>query len=106
MTSPVEFIKQLERMYSDGVRTFIECGPKRVLSAFATSTLKDKKDITILSSNHPKRGGITELNDLLANLMALGFKLDWSGKLPAAAGLFFNPYYQNWALQQQGRGER
>ena len=104
MTSPVEFIKQLERMYADGVRTFIECGPKRVLSAFAASTLKGKEDITVLSSNHPKRGGITELNDLLANLMALGFKLDWDEKLPETSGKFFNPYYRNWALQKTAGG--
>ncbi|HBW21981.1 MAG TPA: beta-ketoacyl synthase, partial [Elusimicrobia bacterium] len=98
MTSPVEFIKQLERMYADGVRTFIECGPKRVLSAFAASTFKDKTGITILSSNHPKRGGITEFNDLLANLMALGFDLDWKGKHPEQGGGFFNPYYLQWSV--------
>jgi malonyl CoA-acyl carrier protein transacylase len=99
MTSPVEFIKQLERMYAEGVRTFIECGPKRVLSAFATATLKDKKDITVLASNHPKRGGITELNDLLANMTALGIPVNWDGKAPRNGGKFFNPYYQNWALK-------
>ncbi|HAF96652.1 MAG TPA: hypothetical protein DCG50_11495 [Elusimicrobia bacterium] len=98
MVSPVEFIKQLERMYSDGVRTFIECGPKRVLSAFAASTFKNKSDITILSSNHPKRGGITEFNDLLANMTALGIPVKWGGKLPVKGGNFFNPYYQNWAI--------
>ncbi|OGS53207.1 MAG: hypothetical protein A3J79_14290, partial [Elusimicrobia bacterium RIFOXYB2_FULL_62_6] len=102
MTSPVEFIKQLERMYADGVRTFIECGPKRVLSAFATATFKDRPDVTILASNHPKRGGITELNDLLANMMALGFELKWDGKHPEDAGKFFNPYYRDWALQNTG----
>ncbi|HAT72180.1 MAG TPA: beta-ketoacyl synthase, partial [Elusimicrobia bacterium] len=99
MTSPVEFIRQLERMYAEGVRTFIECGPKRVLSAFATSTLKDKTDITVLASNHPKRGGITEFNDLLANMTALGIPVKWEGKLPQNGGKFFNPYYQNWALK-------
>ncbi|MEI7529399.1 MAG: beta-ketoacyl synthase N-terminal-like domain-containing protein, partial [Elusimicrobiota bacterium] len=102
MTSPVEFIKQLERMYSEGVRTFIECGPKRVLSAFATSTLKDRADITVLASNHPKRGGITEFNDLLANMTALGIPVKWDGKLPKSGGKFFNPYYQNWALKVTG----
>ncbi|MCM2267318.1 MAG: SDR family NAD(P)-dependent oxidoreductase [Elusimicrobiales bacterium] len=99
MTSPVEFIKQLERMYAEGVRTFIECGPKRVLSAFATATFKDKKDITVLASNHPKRGGITELNDLLANMTALGIPVNWNGKAPQNGGRFFNPYYQNWAMK-------
>ncbi len=104
MTSPVEFIKQLERMYDEGVRTFIECGPKRVLSAFATSTLKGRPDVTVLASNHPKRGGITELNDLLANMTALGIPVNWDGKAPARGGTFFNPYYQNWALQTSGGG--
>ena len=65
MTSPVEFIKQPERMYAEGVRTFI-VRPRRVLSAFATATLKNMPDVTILASNHLKRGGITEFNDLLA----------------------------------------
>ena len=102
MTSPVEFIAQLERMYAEGVRTFIECGPKRVLSAFATSTLKDKGDITVLASNHPKRGGITEFNDLLANMTALGIPVNWSGKAPVNGGKFFNPYYQGWALRTAG----
>ncbi|MEW5905344.1 MAG: beta-ketoacyl synthase N-terminal-like domain-containing protein, partial [Elusimicrobiota bacterium] len=104
MTSPVEFIKQLERMYDEGVRTFIECGPKRVLSAFATSTLKGRPDVTVLASNHPKRGGITELNDLLANMTALGIPVNWDGKAPARGGTFFNPYYQNWAIQTAGGG--
>ncbi|KAF0125608.1 MAG: polyketide synthase [Elusimicrobia bacterium] len=102
MTSPVEFIKQLERMYDEGVRTFIECGPKRVLSAFATATLKGRPDITVLASNHPKRGGITELNDLLANMTALGIPVNWDGKAPRQGGTFFNPYYQGWALQTSG----
>ncbi|MHB0997549.1 MAG: acyltransferase domain-containing protein, partial [Elusimicrobiales bacterium] len=102
MTSPVEFIRQLERMYAEGVRTFIECGPKRVLSAFATATLKGKADVTVLASNHPKRGGITELNDLLANMTALGIPVNWSGKVPQNGGKFFNPYYQGWALKAAG----
>ncbi len=104
MTSPVEFIAQLERMYAEGVRTFIECGPKRVLSAFATSTLKDMPEpVTVLASNHPKRGGITELNDLFANMTALGIPVNWDGKVPQQGGKFFNPYYQNWALKTTGQ---
>ncbi|MCK5358660.1 MAG: type I polyketide synthase, partial [Elusimicrobiales bacterium] len=104
MVSPVEFIKQLEKMYDDGVRTFIEVGPKRVLSAFTTATLKDKKDIRILSSNHPKRGGITEFNDLLANLISLGYELNWNEKTPKMGNTFYNPYYLNWSNKQHGIG--
>ncbi|MBI4656969.1 MAG: acyltransferase domain-containing protein, partial [Elusimicrobia bacterium] len=99
MVSPVEFIKQLEKMYAEGVRIFIECGPKRVLSAFTTSTLKDKPDITVLASNHPKRGGITELNDLIANLISLGVDLNWTDADPMTSKKLYNPYYLNWVEQ-------
>ncbi|MEW5951325.1 MAG: beta-ketoacyl synthase N-terminal-like domain-containing protein, partial [Elusimicrobiota bacterium] len=98
MVSPVEFINQIKRMYDEGVRVFIECGPKRVLSAFVTTTLEDKKDIFVLSSNHPKRGGIFEFNDMLANLMTVDFKLNWQGKKPSADNSVYNSYYLNWAL--------
>lgn len=98
ISSPVEFIKQLEHMYELGVRTFIECGPKRVLTGFATSTLKDKPDVTILASNHPKRGGIIEFDDMLANMTALGIPVDWRGKDPLTGDRHFNPYFRNWAI--------
>ncbi|WP_424244195.1 malonyl CoA-acyl carrier protein transacylase [Elusimicrobium posterum] len=79
LVSSVQWIDQLRRTYDSGVRLFVECGPKRVLSAFATNTLDDKKDIKVMASNHPKKGGISEFNDLLANLTASGIALDWSG---------------------------
>ena len=96
ITSTVEWIRQLERMYADGVRIFVECGPKRVLSAFATSTLANKKDIFILSSNHPKKGGIVEFNDLLANMTASSIKIEWNGKDPLVRPNDYNPGFQAW----------
>ncbi|MEK7743583.1 MAG: ACP S-malonyltransferase, partial [Elusimicrobiota bacterium] len=55
IASPVEFIRQAERMYADGVRVFVEVGPKRALTAFTSSTLEGKKDNRVFASNHPKR---------------------------------------------------
>ena len=104
MYSPVEFIKQLEHMYDLGVRTFIECGPKRVLTGFASSTLKDKPDVTVLASNHPKRGGIVEFNDMLANMTALGIPVDWSGKEPISGEKHFTSYFRSWALANVSAG--
>ncbi|MDR0291525.1 MAG: acyltransferase domain-containing protein, partial [Elusimicrobium sp.] len=98
LVSSVEWIEQLKRTYDSGVRLFVECGPKRVLSAFAASTLDDKKDIKVLASNHPKKGGISEFNDLLANLTASGIPLDWSGTDLNDAGDILNPAYRGWAL--------
>ncbi|MCL2887930.1 MAG: SDR family NAD(P)-dependent oxidoreductase [Elusimicrobia bacterium] len=98
LVSSVEWIEQLKRTYDSGVRLFVECGPKRVLSAFAASTLDDKKDIKVLASNHPKKGGISEFNDLLANLTASGIPLDWGGTDLNDAGDILNPAYRTWAL--------
>ncbi len=91
--SSVEWIKQVELAYARGVRLFIEVGPKRVLSAFVTSTLSDKKDIRVLASNHPKRGGITEFNDLMANLVAAGIWIDWSKTDMNKEETIFNPAF-------------
>jgi len=98
MVSPVEFINQIKKMYDEGVRIFIECGPKRVLSAFVTETLKDKNDIFVLSTNHPKRGGIYDFNDAIANLITVNFNLKWDDKLIERNSKFYNPYYLNWAV--------
>jgi len=98
MVSPVEFINQIKKMYEEGVRVFIECGPKRVLSAFVIETLKDKNNVFVLSTNHPKRGGIYDFNDAIANLVTVNFKLDWEGKNIEKDSKFYNPYYLNWAI--------
>lgn len=91
--SSVEWIKQVELAYERGVRLFIEVGPKRILSAFVTNTLEGKKDIRVLASNHPKRGGITEFNDLMANLAAAGIGVDWSKTDLEKADTIYNPAF-------------
>ncbi|MBQ7908193.1 MAG: SDR family NAD(P)-dependent oxidoreductase [Elusimicrobiaceae bacterium] len=93
----VEWIKQLKTTYESGVRLFVECGPKRVLSALATNTLSDKKDIRVLASNHPKKGGIVEFNDLFANLISSGIGIDWTGTDIAGNNSTYNPAFVKWA---------
>ena len=93
--SSVEWIKQVELAYQRGVRLFIEVGPKRILSAFVTNTLEGKKDIRVLASNHPKRGGITEFNDLMANLAAAGIEVDWSKTDLEKQETLYNPAFVN-----------
>ncbi|MBO4675549.1 MAG: acyltransferase domain-containing protein, partial [Elusimicrobiaceae bacterium] len=95
----VEWIKQLQTTYASGVRLFVECGPKRVLSALASNTLSDKKDIKVLASNHPKKGGIVEFNDLFANLISSGIHLDWKGTDMYGDSSTFNPAFVNWVKQ-------
>ncbi|MGB0638241.1 MAG: beta-ketoacyl synthase N-terminal-like domain-containing protein, partial [Myxococcota bacterium] len=74
VASPVEWIAQVERMYADGARIFIECGPKRAISGFISSILKRRPHRSIYT-NHPKHGGMASFQDALAALTTLGFEI-------------------------------
>ncbi|MEQ1508583.1 MAG: ACP S-malonyltransferase, partial [Myxococcota bacterium] len=71
ISAPVEWMAQMERMYEDGGRVFVEVGPKRALSGFTVSILKRRPHRSIYT-NHPKRGGVASFRDALAQLLALG----------------------------------
>ncbi len=86
VASPVEWIDIIERMYSEGVRTFIEVGPKLALTNFVRDILGNAgraggpvSDAVAIGSNHPKKGGITHANELFAFLGAWGY----APRLPA-----------------------
>ncbi|MFT7519815.1 MAG: acyl transferase domain-containing protein/acyl carrier protein, partial [Kiritimatiellia bacterium] len=74
ISSPVEWTAQLERMYNDGARIFVECGPKRALTGFVTSSLK-RRPHRAFYTNHPKRGGVWTFRDCLAGLLAAGIPI-------------------------------
>ncbi len=71
IASPVEWTSQIERMYADGARVFVECGPKRALTGFTVSILK-RRPHRALYTNHPKRGGVWSFRDCLAGLLVNG----------------------------------
>jgi len=52
VASPVEWMAQIERMYADNARIFVECGPKRALTGFTVSILK-RRPHRALYTNHP-----------------------------------------------------
>jgi len=72
VAAPVEWVAQMERMYADGARIFVECGPKRALTGFTVAILK-KRPHRALYTNHPKTGELRSFMDTLAGLIALGF---------------------------------
>jgi len=75
-SAPVEWVKSMRRLYSEGIRIFIECGPKRVMTNLALDTLPE--DVLALPTNHPKKGGILQLMETLAALAAEGVPMDVS----------------------------
>jgi acyl transferase domain-containing protein/NAD(P)-dependent dehydrogenase (short-subunit alcohol dehydrogenase family)/acyl carrier protein/phosphopantetheinyl transferase len=74
ISAPVEWVAQMERMYADGARVFVECGPKRALSGFTVAILK-RRPHRALYTNHPKRGGVASFRDALAGLLAVGLPI-------------------------------
>ncbi len=73
IASPVQWVKGLETMYANGVRTFVEVGPKKALKGFVDDVLADKNDVVSLFTNHPKTGELPTFNHTLAGLYAAGY---------------------------------
>ena len=100
--APVEWVKTLRRLYSEGIRIFLECGPKRVLTNLTQDTLP--ADALALPSNHPKKGGMVQLMETLAALIAEGVSVDFAAAeaLPETAK---TPHHQRPALKIVKRSE-
>ncbi|MDY0000359.1 MAG: SDR family NAD(P)-dependent oxidoreductase [Polyangia bacterium] len=71
VASPVEFWAIVERMYSRGVRTFLEVGPKKALAGLVRDILGERPH-RVIHTNHPKKGGPRSLAEAIALLVAEG----------------------------------
>jgi acyl transferase domain-containing protein/NAD(P)-dependent dehydrogenase (short-subunit alcohol dehydrogenase family) len=77
LAKPVEFVAQIENMHDAGIRTFVEVGPGKTLTAMVKSILGEKEHQAIaLDASRGKRGGQFDLACLLAQLSVLGHKVD------------------------------
>ena len=72
--STVRFRETTEAMYRDGVRIFVEVGPKSNLSGFVDDVLRGKPHVSI-PSNVQHRSGILQMHHMLGQLVAQGVKL-------------------------------
>jgi len=72
VASPVQMVESMKTLYAEGVRVYVEIGPKRVLNALASDNLKEKNDVVILATNHPRKGALASFNEALAGLFAAG----------------------------------
>jgi len=79
IANPVEFVQQIEQMYSDGVTTFVEIGPGARLTGMVGKILKGKQVNAIaLDSSNGKRSGLTDMARVLVQLVASGYPLQLS----------------------------
>lgn len=68
-SSKVRFTDTIGALHDDGVRVFVEVGPRSNLTAFVESILKDRPHVAIPANVH-FRPGLTQLQHLLAVLHA------------------------------------
>jgi acyl transferase domain-containing protein/acyl carrier protein len=79
MASSVEWTTQINTMYDAGARLFIEVGPKRALTVFASQILEGKAALPIMT-NHPKAGGVATFLSALGTLALAGRTPQWPDK--------------------------
>ena len=79
LLSSVEFVAQIERMYADGIRTFVEVGPGQVVTRLVSAILGDRPFVALATDP-----GSGRLPGLLGTLGALFV----NGRLTSPSRLF------------------
>lgn len=74
-TSRVRFTEAVNRLYADGVRIFVECGPNATLTAFVRDTLGARPHLAVSADNR-RRGMLSQLRHLAAQLFTVGVEMD------------------------------
>ena len=74
MVNSVLFKTEIENMYQQGIRIFIECGPKNVLCGLVSDILKGQDHETIPLNLNAKQEAWFQFNQGLAKLAVLGVK--------------------------------
>ena len=82
--APVRFAAEIEAMYADGARIFVECGPGRVLTGLVGRIL-GKRPYLAVACDKPGEGGLGQLSQALAKVAAAGVPVDEGRR--AALGL-------------------
>ncbi len=80
LLSPVDFMGIVENLYEAGTRTFVEVGPKAVLSGLVRTTLAERPHRTLSLEARGTNNGLESLARTLAELAALGVPVrltDW-----------------------------
>ncbi len=77
LLSPVDFVGDIENLFQTGVKTFVEVGPKSVLTGLVKSTLKDRNIQAIaLDDSAGRRSGMSDLACALCHLGSLGYAVN------------------------------
>ena len=84
LLNPVNFIEEIQNMYQDGTKIFVEVGPRTVLTGLINAILKDKPVYAMaMDGSSGRKSGITDLAKMLCMLSSVGY--------PAAVAKWKNP---------------
>ncbi len=72
--TPVRFVEQIESMYADGARVFVEAGPGRVLTGLVKVILGDRPHVAVACEG-PTGTGLRSFLAALAQLAVAGVRL-------------------------------
>ena len=74
---PVRFEETVRKMYADGYRVFLEVGPRGLMTAAVSDTLKGEEHAAIALNSIHRRGSL-QLQHAVGQLAALGAQMDIS----------------------------
>ena len=76
IAAPVFFGDMIDRMYADGVRTFVEVGPRDVLTSLVGSILQGR-EYQAIALDRPGHGGLRTFWEGLGALAVAGIAMNW-----------------------------
>ncbi len=74
LLNPVEFVKQVNAVYNNGARIFVELGPKNILSGLVGQSLEGKKHTTVSFDGYG--GGLKGFLKAIGILLSEGVRMD------------------------------
>jgi acyl transferase domain-containing protein/NAD(P)H-dependent flavin oxidoreductase YrpB (nitropropane dioxygenase family)/NAD(P)-dependent dehydrogenase (short-subunit alcohol dehydrogenase family) len=75
LSHPVRFMDEIQRMYEDGARVFVEVGPGRVCGNLIGEILRGKPHAVVSCDGAPSRSGAVRFLHALGQLFAHGVEL-------------------------------
>ncbi|HCH70426.1 MAG TPA: peptide-binding protein, partial [Colwellia sp.] len=73
----VHFNEEIDNIYADGGRVFVEFGPKNVLTKLVENILNDKDDVVAIAVNaNPKKSADMQMRQAAVQMAVLGLELN------------------------------
>ncbi|UCD89851.1 MAG: SDR family NAD(P)-dependent oxidoreductase [Desulfobacterales bacterium] len=74
---PVDFVSEIENAFATGVQTFVEIGPKSVLTSLIRSILKDRPFLAMaMDDSSGRKSGIADLARTVCRIASMGHFVD------------------------------